>query len=72
MPAPGGIIAQDIKTNRQLRLFAYGAASGGHHRDGFRTDFSFREWDIAKVLNEERVRATALISARIDYGRFDH
>ena len=63
-----GVITQDIKTNRQLHLFANGAASGGHCRDRFRADPSFREWDIAKVLDEERVGAAALIGTRIDYG----
>ncbi len=62
-----GIIAQNVETNWEFRLLAYGVASDGHGRNGFRADLSFRKRDITKVFNEKRVCAAALIGPRIDY-----
>jgi hypothetical protein len=64
------IIAQDIKTNGQIRFRADRAASGGHGSDRFRPDVSTRERNIAKVFDEQTMSATALIGARVKHGRF--
>src|ERR1043166_3447860 len=66
------IVTEDIEPERQLNGSLDCAPRRGHCSNCGGTNSSFCEWHVAKILNDERVSATALVGARIVDGELDN
>ncbi|MDB6064676.1 MAG: hypothetical protein JWR26_884 [Pedosphaera sp.] len=65
------IVAQDIEPDRYFDGLPHRAADRGHGRHCFGADGGFRKRHIAKILDEDRMRAALLISSRIPDSSLD-
>lgn len=66
-----GIVAKDIEADGDLHSVADGAADCGHRGDGFGADGRFRERCVAKIFDEDSVRAALFVSLGIGDGGLD-
>jgi hypothetical protein len=65
------VVAQDVEADGEFHGLAYRPPGGGHRGDDFGSDVALGEGDVAEVLDEERMGASALIGASIVHGELD-
>ena len=67
-----GVVAQDVEADGKFDRIADRATGGGHGGDGLGGDAAPGERHVAEVLDEEGVRAAALVSMGIIHGQLNH